>query len=192
LRTDLENHARVLAESLAKSSEPLLQKHSNRELQRLIDRFNDREQIAGVAVYDAAGQLVAMTSGFPWRAGNDPALRSVPADGEIHMEFLKLGGSRMHMVTLPLRNENAVIGSLVLLHDAGYIDKQAWPWWRHTFWRVNSNLIDRIRHLADASLGWKPASAADGGMAQQVPHGSDGPRRRRCPARGEFEPLTEK
>src|SRR5712664_1881084 len=132
LRTDLDNHARVLAESLAKSSEPLLQKHSNRELQRLIDRFNDREQIAGVAVYDVAGQLVAMTSGFPWRAGNDPALKSVPADGEIHMAFLKLGGSRMHMATLPLRNEDAVVGTLVLLHDASYIDRQALAMWRRT------------------------------------------------------------
>src|ERR1700731_1722604 len=67
MRTDLENHARVLAESLAKSAEPPLQKHSYKELQRLIDRFNDREQIAGVAVYDIARRPVAMTAGFPWR-----------------------------------------------------------------------------------------------------------------------------
>ena len=39
LRTDLENHARVLAESLAKSSEPLVQKRSYRDQTLLgIDR----------------------------------------------------------------------------------------------------------------------------------------------------------
>jgi len=191
LRTDLENHARVLAESLAKSVEPPLQKHSTRELQRLIDRFNDREQIAGVAVYDATGQLVAMTSGFPWRAASDPALKSVPADGEIHMEFLKLGGSRMHMATLPLRNENAVIGSLVLLHDAGYIDRQALALWRRTLagvliqtlliasvtlltlrWGVGRPLLQMAEWLQQLRMG---ASA-------QAPE---------MPGEGEFEPLTK-
>lgn len=190
LKTDLENHARVLAESLAKSAEPPLQKHSYRELQRLIDRFNDREQIAGVAVYDAAGQLVAMTSGFPWRAGSDPALMSLPADGETHMAFLKLGGSRMHMVALPLHNEDAVIGTLMLLHDAGYIDKQALAMWRRTFagvllqtlliasvtlltlrWGVGRPLLQMAEWLQQLRMG---ASA-------QAPQ---------MPGQGEFEPLT--
>ena len=50
LQRDLEDHAQVLAESLARSAEPLVARHANRELQRLVDRFKDREQIAGVSV----------------------------------------------------------------------------------------------------------------------------------------------
>jgi len=191
LRTDLENHARVLAESLAKSVGPPLQKHSNRELQRLIDRFNDREQIAGVAVYDAAGQLVAMTSGFPWRASSDPALKSLPADGEIRMEFLKLGGSRMHMVTLPLlSNDGAVIGNLVLLHDAGYIDRQALGMWRRTLAGVLIQTL-LIASVTLLTLRWgvgRPLLQMAEWL-QQLRTGATA-KPPEMPGEGEFEPLA--
>src|SRR5205823_168712 len=124
LRTVLQTHARVLAESLAKSSEPLMQKRSYRDLRRLIDRFNDREQIAGVAIYDANGQPVAMTSGFGARVGGDPSLMFRPPDNEIHTDFLELSGKKMHRAMVPLRNDEMVIGTLALFHDAGYIDQQ--------------------------------------------------------------------
>lgn len=50
LEHDLESQALVLAESLSKSVEPLVLNHSYRELKRLVDRFKDREKIAGIAV----------------------------------------------------------------------------------------------------------------------------------------------
>src|SRR5207302_931342 len=78
LRRDLEDHAQVLAESLARSAEPLVQRHANRELQRLVDRFKDREQIAGVSVNDADGKPLAVTSGFAKRVREDPLLLPKP------------------------------------------------------------------------------------------------------------------
>src|SRR5215467_5802487 len=74
LRDDLGSHALVLAETLAKSAEPLVENHSYRELQRLVDRFKDREQIAGVSVYDQSGNALAISSGFRSRLGDEPDL----------------------------------------------------------------------------------------------------------------------
>jgi len=134
LRRNLEDHAQVLAESLVRSAEPLVARHANRELQRLVDRFKDREQIAGVSVYNAKEEPLAVTSGFAQRVGDDPALS--PKSGEQaapDARFVKLATGTIHVVTLPLREDDTVIGTLWLFHDAAYIDLQARAMWRRAF-----------------------------------------------------------
>ena len=134
LRRNLEDHAQVLAESLVRSAEPLVARHANRELQRLVDRFKDREQIAGVSVYNAKEEPLAVTSGFAQRVGDDPALS--PKSGEQaapDARFVKLATGTIHVVTLPLREDDIVIGTLSLFHDAAYIDLQARAMWRRAF-----------------------------------------------------------
>jgi trehalose-6-phosphate synthase/HAMP domain-containing protein len=134
LRRDLDDHAQVLAESLVRSAEPLVARHANRELQRLVDRFKDREQIAGVKVYDAKQMPLAVTSGFAKRVGDDPALLPKPGEEEAPVgRFVKLATSTIHLVTLPLREDDTVIGTLSLFHDATYIDLQAAAMWRRAF-----------------------------------------------------------
>jgi trehalose-6-phosphate synthase len=128
---ELERHAQVLAESVAKSAEPLVERNSYSELQTLVDRFKDREQIAGIAVYSAGGELLTISSGLAGRLDQVPApiLQSL-ADGLTHAGFLRLGGDPMHVVALPLRRDPAVIGILSIFHDTAYIDVQAAALWR--------------------------------------------------------------
>src|SRR5580704_18082904 len=85
LHHELERHALVLAESVAKSVEPLVESDSYRELQRLVDRVKDREQIAGIAVYSEGGELLAISSGLAGRLDQVPApvLQST-GDGLLH------------------------------------------------------------------------------------------------------------
>src|SRR5579863_2014708 len=67
LHHELERHALVLAESVAKSAEPLVESNSYGELQTLVDRFKDREQISGIAVYSVSGELLTASSGLAKR-----------------------------------------------------------------------------------------------------------------------------
>jgi len=127
LRRDLANHAQVLAESLARNAEPLVERHANRDLQRLVDRFRDREQIAGVSVYDAAGTTLAISAGFASRVGTskDVVLPAESGTGETPVtRFIKIARGTIHMVALPLHTDDAVIGTLALFHNAAYIDLQ--------------------------------------------------------------------
>ena len=55
LERDLRHQAYDLAESQAKTVEPLLARRAYPELQTLVDRFKDGQKLAGMAVYDAAG-----------------------------------------------------------------------------------------------------------------------------------------
>ena len=64
LRRDLERRAEVLAESLVGNVEPHLESGSPRELQRLVERFGNREHLDGVAIYDKQGTAIAVTPGL--------------------------------------------------------------------------------------------------------------------------------
>src|SRR3984893_19445082 len=72
LKDDVERRALVLAESEQASVDTLLQDGSTQRLQAVVDRFRNRGQLAGVAVYDAKGQPVAITSGLASRLTTPP------------------------------------------------------------------------------------------------------------------------
>jgi trehalose-6-phosphate synthase len=133
LRQDLERNTLVLAESLAKSAEPLVESHSYRDLQRLVDRFRDREQVAGAAVYDVAvydmqGKPLAMTAGLAGRLRESAA--APPENRWEPTEYIRLAGKPMFVAALPLGVEAPLTGSLVVFHEAAYIDLQTRALWR--------------------------------------------------------------
>jgi sensor histidine kinase regulating citrate/malate metabolism len=59
LRTDLVHRAEILSESLQEIVEPALEKGSREQLRHIVERFGNREQLAGVVVYDNHGQVLA-------------------------------------------------------------------------------------------------------------------------------------
>src|ERR1700722_14550818 len=59
LRTDLARRAEILTESLQETTEPVLVKGAVVQLRRIVERFGDREHLAGVAIYDQQGKLLA-------------------------------------------------------------------------------------------------------------------------------------
>src|SRR5256885_16233277 len=62
LRSDLARRGEILTESLQETVEPVLQKNSTGQLRRIVDRFGDREHLAGVAIYDPAGKVLAAST----------------------------------------------------------------------------------------------------------------------------------
>src|SRR6202166_1863028 len=64
LRSDLSRRAEILGEALQESVEPLLDHAPDKNLQRLVERFGEREHLKGVAVYDAGGRALAITPGI--------------------------------------------------------------------------------------------------------------------------------
>src|SRR6266568_5082122 len=134
LRNDLSRRAEILGESLQESVEPLLERAPERSLQRLVERFGQREHLKGVAVYNAAGTALAITSSLSpiFRMRPSVATRAAQAD-EGAGEFLsaeqtillnKEDAIPIHIYALPLHRDDEVVGTLALFHDTSYIDKQ--------------------------------------------------------------------
>src|SRR5215813_5172482 len=61
LRTELVHRADTLGESLQDSVESLGDRGAERNAQRLVDRFGQKEHLRGVAIYDQAGTALAIT-----------------------------------------------------------------------------------------------------------------------------------
>src|SRR5258708_16083923 len=65
LREEVQRQALLLAESQQRSVEPLIESGSYRELQAVVDRFQNHERLSGAAVYNATGKPVAVTPRLP-------------------------------------------------------------------------------------------------------------------------------
>ena len=134
LRSDLTRRAEILGESLQESVEPLLERAPDRNLQRLVDRFGEREHLKGVAIYNAEGRPLAITSGIGpiFKDWPNAARRAVQLD-QLQDEFTRQAPAgntandqvmALHIHAVPLHHNGTVAGALVVLHDTAYIDTQ--------------------------------------------------------------------
>ena len=137
LRGDLERRAEVLGESVAGNVEKSWESGSERGLQRLVQRFANREDLLGVAVYDRQGKAVAITSelGQVIKA-MPPDVAKAMADRHGQSSFVRVGKNPVHIFALPLRRQDEVVGGLAIVHDARYIRAQSLRTWREAFVRV--------------------------------------------------------
>jgi trehalose-6-phosphate synthase/uncharacterized membrane protein affecting hemolysin expression len=136
LRQDLEHRAEVLAESLAQNVEPYFGKGSRR-LQRIVGQFGNREHLAGVAIYDRQGAVLAVTPGLARRLTTEPqAAAQSLANDHGTSEFVRIGNDVLNIYAVPLHKDGEILGALVIVHDAAYIDAQKSRIWRETFLRV--------------------------------------------------------
>src|ERR1700733_2456176 len=66
LRNELSRRAEILAETMQETVEPLFDRPSpEKSLQRIVDRFGQREHLKGIAVYNANGAALALTRTLP-------------------------------------------------------------------------------------------------------------------------------
>ncbi len=152
LRSDLERRAEVIGESVASDVEkswvekPRVEKSrveksresgSERGLQRLVQRFGNREHLLGVAVYDREGKLVALTPELSEILTATPHnVAQVIAQNSGVGFFGRLGNDAVHILVLPLHHEDNTVGVLVVVHDVSYIRAQTLRAWREAFLRV--------------------------------------------------------
>ncbi|MGB9202482.1 MAG: trehalose-6-phosphate synthase, partial [Terriglobales bacterium] len=141
LRSDLERRAEMLGESLASNVERSWnaedKERSDRELQRLVQRFENREHLMGVVIYDQQGALVATTPELAKTLTVSPqVVTEAIAHNHSDSAFLKLGKVPAHILALPIRRKDEVLGGLAVVHDVSYIRAQSLLVWRQSFFRV--------------------------------------------------------
>ena len=131
LQRDLERQSAELAESLEKSAEPLVVSHAAAELQTLVDRFQNRQRLAGVAIYDSEGRPVAVSADLEARLDGSPSPipRAKWQEGGSG-KFLTIGSEPIHVWELPIQIGPVMIGALAIFHDDGYIQARETALWK--------------------------------------------------------------
>lgn len=134
---ELERRARLLAESLQEAVEPLLEKGPSKKLQALVEKFGNRERLAGVAVYDAKGTLLAVTARLASSLSTSTRIVFESLSSGVDAgEFDRLDEKEMHLYVLPLSTGENIAGALVIFHDASYIQSLLSNIWQQAFLRV--------------------------------------------------------
>jgi len=150
LTIDLERRAALLGESLKESIEPLMERDRPERLKKIVEKFGNRERLAGVAVFDAKEKLIAVTPQLTPHLNTPPplvtnALNLDQEDGSI-FPFEK---KKMYLYVLPLHLEKRVVGALVIVYDADFIKDRLSLIWKNNFIRflVNAFVISLITLL---------------------------------------------
>jgi trehalose-6-phosphate synthase len=128
LRNDLSHRAELLAESLQESIEPHFEKGgrgSERAMQRLVDRFAQREHMKGIAVYQADGSPLVMTFtlGGLFQSAPQTALQAIARDKD-ESDTGSVGETPLYFYSLPLHRDGKAAGALLLIYDTSYIDSR--------------------------------------------------------------------
>jgi len=136
-RQDLQHNVESSTKTLSDSVESRITRGSHRELQRIVDRFGTPEHLSGVAIYDKNGNLLAVTQQLSSRQSNLSKLaeQAVAANQTVG-GFPRWDNRAVYVSALPLHDQEAIVGSMVIVRDASYIDAQTRRVWRETFLRA--------------------------------------------------------
>ncbi len=132
LTGELERRSLVLADSLQESISPLIKSNAVSRLNRIVNRFGNRERLNGVAVFDKQGSLLTSTStlklGFTKPLAQ--AIDSVVENRSIG-SFMTIDGQRMYICIIPIIGEdNNITGALATFNDISYIDVRLREIWK--------------------------------------------------------------
>ena len=124
LRTDVSRRAELLADSLQESIQPLFEKNdrnADRAMQRLADRFAQREHMQGIAVYENKTlRLTTSSLGNEFREAPPAVARSIDRNmGQ--GEFTRAGETPVYFYAVPLVRNGKAAGALLVAFDSSYI-----------------------------------------------------------------------
>src|SRR5579859_3423148 len=137
LRRDLQRRAAVLAESLAGNVERDLEKGTLQTLRRTVQRFANRENLIGLAVYDPEGHIISETRELePLMAQTPPVVLQTLKSNQETDVFERIADKQVHIAVVPLRHQDKFLGVLAIVHDASYIRAQILQIWWETFFNA--------------------------------------------------------
>ncbi|HVF69516.1 MAG TPA: trehalose-6-phosphate synthase [Xanthomonadales bacterium] len=140
LKNDLQYRSWLLAESLRVTVEPNLE--NGETLKSVIDNSGTREELAGVSVTNEKGEYVASSSSYPQTIINSKAISmGVIKSNKPKGSFLKRDGRNIYVYAIPLQQEKDIKGSMVLIHDAGYINERIKQTWMTAFLRLFTQVL---------------------------------------------------
>jgi len=126
LRGELSRNAETQSLRLQDGVEPQFDRPlPDKNLQRFVERFAQREHLKGVAVYDAKGVALAVTPGLASLFQLRPAAAAHASERDSgYGEFLTVNDNPVHVYALPVHRDGQLAGTVAVVHDTAYIERQ--------------------------------------------------------------------
>lgn len=141
LKNDLERRANIIADSLTMLVEPHLLSDTTQYLQRIVDRFSNRERLVGIALHDIQENLILASTDLKPNLQEHPkviapSIQDVERESTEQGAFISFGKQQLHAYSVPLLTREKVSHVLTLFHDAAYIPDRVRRMWVNSFWRA--------------------------------------------------------
>lgn len=159
LNIDLQYRSTILAESLKEIIEPDFINKSDLQLQRLVDKSNDQQRFAGLAVFNNKGSSIATSSGFMVQS---PQVQKIVSDAmdadKANGDFIQIMEKKMYALAIPLHDQTNIIGALIIAQHASYIDDRLNEIWRNNLLRLilQASLLSTATILLVRWIIYKP------------------------------------
>jgi trehalose 6-phosphate synthase len=142
LRQELTIRALATSEGLTLTLTEHLRTGSIERLKRVVERFGARTRLVGIAVYDSQGVNIALSPVLRTRLQITPNLvwESITTQS-IVTEIGLLDSVETHFYAVPLHLEERIFGSLLLIHDASFIEARLTGIWRTNFLRLLTQIV---------------------------------------------------
>jgi trehalose 6-phosphate synthase len=138
LRGDLDRQALILGQSLVRTAESDLAAHDNDGLERLVELPGNHDHLVAIGIYERDDSPLVMT---PSLSASLTALtqlsRHAMRDNRNLSTFTDLKFRSVHVFAAPLHADGkTVIGSMLIVHDSGYIASEVFRIWLRAFARI--------------------------------------------------------
>lgn len=138
LENDLQYRSSLLTDGLKDSVEPNFINKSNTYLQALVERYTNRQRIAGLAIVDNTGKIIAVSSSLPKQMSQAQVIATNVMDADTaDGDFAIFNGKKFYIYAQPLHDtKKSVVGALLVVQNAGYIDSQIFGIWTGNVLRI--------------------------------------------------------
>src|SRR3989339_146068 len=133
LTVDLQHRSTLLAESLRETIEPNFINKSNEYLQNVVEKYANKERFAGLAIIDNKGNILAVSSTLPKEMPDAAKITADVMDSDqANGDFSTFKDKKMYIFAVPLHEDKSVVGSLMVVQNAEYINTRLNEIWRNT------------------------------------------------------------
>ncbi len=131
---ELDRRSSLLAESLQETIEPQLDKKNYTEIKRLVNKFGNRERLIGLAVHDADGTIVAITSKLELVADSITNIANESLKKGIDIgKNIQADSKQLYSYSKPILKQEKIQGILTIVHKTSYINEKLDDMWKQTF-----------------------------------------------------------
>src|SRR5450631_1894102 len=143
LRRDLERKALPLGESLAANAESFEQAGDRTGLEQMAQQYTNRDHLQGIAIFSVDGSPLVVTRALDSTLSPPPqVLRNALDTHRTQSRFTLQHLRPVYLQAIPLHDiDKAVVGAIVVVHDAGYIQTAIFQIWGRAFVRMAINVL---------------------------------------------------
>lgn len=138
LSSDLQHRAWLVAEGLRESVGPLIPQGQSKRLDSIIEKISSSEKIVGVAVYDLAGEKLAVSNKLSEELPKKVDVIFEKFEGESGKGIYEnIGKTKMYLYAMPMFGDDGErTGTVLVFNEASYIDRYLSEIWHRTFLRL--------------------------------------------------------